>query len=282
MNYKNTYQRGLAFMMAFAGIIMLVCCVLPSKSDITTKRYYAEQQNSKAIVKIAVDYPISGSDKSLSKIQSQIISVLQNCATDKYTSVKPKHLVAQAAKIKHHQIEQANISPDDAPKYQSEFFESITKLAENENFITFAHQTYTYEGGAHGLSATEMFTYRKSDGKRINAGILQPNLSADFKKLLAQGIKAYFSSFDEDTTIFSEYNINNMPLPESKPFLTDNGVGFIYSQYEIAPYASGEPAFVIPYQMIEPYLSSEVAGIITPTDESAKITAFGIKSPWKE
>ena len=282
MNYQNKNFRILALISAIIGITMLVCCALPTESTITTKRYYAQQQTQKAIVKIVVDYPVSGSSKSLSNIQSQIISVLQNCATDKYAPKKPKNLIAQTAKNKHYQITHIDGGSNGAPKYRSEFSEAITKLAENENFITFTHQIYSYEGGAHGLTATEMLTYRKSDGKRINSNILRSELPADFKKILAQGIEAYFSTFDEDSAIFAEYDINNMPLPENKPFLTNDGVGFIYSQYEIAPYASGEPAFVVPYQQIRPYLSAEIAAAIPSVDKNTKISAFGTENPWQK
>ncbi len=282
MYYNKKYFRVLALLLVITGIIMLVCCVSTNDSSIATKRYYAKEQTPKATVKIAVDYPISGSSKSLANIQAQIISVLENCSTEKYDPQKPKTLITQTAQNKYYQITHTDNTSKVAPTYRSEYLESITKHAESENFITFAHQIYTYEGGAHGLTMTEMLTYRKSDGKRINSSILRANLPSEFKKLLAQGIRAYFSSFGEDLSIFSEFDINDMPLPENNPFLTNDGIGFVYSQYEIAPYASGEPAFIIPYQLIFPYLTEETANLIIQNDSISKITPFSPENPWQK
>ncbi len=282
MSYKNKYLRGLIRISTILGIITLVCCVSTTKNTISTKRYFAQEQNPKAIVKIAVDYPVSGSAPGLANIQSQIISVLENCDAKKYVSSKPKAIISQSAQDKCYQISHTGRADDNTQKYQSEYFESITKLAENEKFITFAHQIYTYDGGAHGLTATEMLTFQKSDGKRINKNILQKESSPELKNLVAQGIRAYFSSFGDDLAIFPEFDINNMPLPENQPFLTNEGVGFIYSQYEIAPYASGQPTFVVPYRLIRPYLTEEIVAIIPQSDNISDITAFSTDNPWQK
>ena len=75
--------------------------------------------------------------------------------------------------------------------------------------------------------------------------------TAEFKPLLKQGLNAYFTAqkgavyqcdfqeADLQDEVFGEYNVNNLPLPLSKPFLTDNGVGFAYLPYEISWYANG-------------------------------------------
>lgn len=282
MNYKNKYLRGLFLISAISSIILLVCCVSTTENTISTKRFFAQEQTPQAIVKIAVDYPVSGSSPSIANIQSQIVSLLDNCDAKKYISAKPKVIISQTAQNKCYQMTHTGRAEDNTQKYQSEYFESITKLAETEKFITFAHQIYTYDGGAHGLTVAEMLTFQKSDGKRINKNILQKESSPELKSLLAQGLRAYFSSFGEDLAIFPEFDINNMPLPENQPFLTNEGVGFIYSQYEIAPYASGQPAFVVPYRFIRPYLTEEIAAIIPQNDNISEITAFSTENPWQK
>ena len=103
----------------------------------------------------------------------------------------------------------------------------------------------------------------------------------DFKRILAEGVKAYFSSFNENVEIFSEFDINNLPLPENDPFLTDKGVGFIYSQYEIAPYSSGQPAFVVPYHIIKAYLTEDVLKVVPDMNENLSISSYNANQSWQ-
>ena len=74
--------------------------------------------------------------------------------------------------------------------------------------------------------------------------------------------------------ILIEADVNNLPLPKSLPFLAENGVGFMYGQYEISSYANGQPAFVIPYQMIMPYLNNETKELIKGLNKQEKIEAI--------
>lgn len=52
------------------------------------------------------------------------------------------------------------------------------------------------------------------------------------------------------------YNINNLPLPETDPWITKDGVFFSYAPYEIASYAAGAPSFVIPISKVKNHVTS--------------------------
>ena len=271
MTNKNIYWRILSFCLIIFGSILLVCCVLPANKNIVTQRFSSEQNTSSAVVKIAIDYPVSGPEKSLENIRQGIINNLHAKTTLKTSEIS--EILNNITKQKHASMSKDNRF-ENGTKYQAELLENISKVAETDNFITFVHRTYIFEGGAHGLTATDMLTYQKSDGKQINNLILKQPLQHEFKQLLSQGVKAYFASFGENAGHFTDFDINNLPLPENKPFLTDEGVGFIYSQYEIAPYASGQPAFVVPYSQIKPYLSDEIIKLVPVDDKKGTISAY--------
>ena len=46
-----------------------------------------------------------------------------------------------------------------------------------------------------------------------------------------------------------------IPLPSWPLYPSDEGLNFVYHQYEIASYAEGMPSFTVPYADIEPFLT---------------------------
>ena len=52
------------------------------------------------------------------------------------------------------------------------------------------------------------------------------------------------------------YNIDNLPKPLSDPWITGEGVVFLYTPYEISYYAAGSPTFTIPYNQIKDALTA--------------------------
>ena len=53
-----------------------------------------------------------------------------------------------------------------------------------------------------------------------------------------------------------------LPKPVSDPYLTKEGVVFVYQQYEIAPYAAGSPKFTLPYSEVKKYMTHTVLDLL--------------------
>ena len=175
------------------------------------------------------------------------------------------------------QAENKDLQPEDDLEYsfKATYSGNVDLIAQNPKFVTFIYDSYVFSGGAHGMSFWQTKTISKSNGKLINGNILNNKVNtAEFKPLLKQGLNAYFTAqkgavyqcdfqeADLQNEVFGEYNVNNLPLPQSKPFLTDNGVGFAYLPYEISWYANGRISFVLPYEIMKPYLTSEALDFV--------------------
>ena len=112
------------------------------------------------------------------------------------------------------------------------------------------------------------FTFRKSDGKQIK--LIEDNDSPEFAQLLKNGVKRFFGgdqpASDEEVLEYlfaSEVEaLDNLPLPGNAPYLTQTGVVFLYTQYEIAPYSSGIITFEIPFAQIRPFLTQDALELI--------------------
>lgn len=136
---------------------------------------------------------------------------------------------------------------------------NIHKTSENDTIVTYETGCYQYEGGAHGLNWIEGQTFRKSDGTRININ-LDPFLVDDMQPLLREGLEQYLKDNGSEMTVDELVNggtymsDGQIPLPSTAPYLTSDGVKFVYQEYEIGPYALGTPTFTIPLDKLKPYL----------------------------
>ena len=96
--------------------------------------------------------------------------------------------------------------------------------------------------------------------------------SPELAKLVKEGIKSFFAGGPEKTMSDEEVleclfaseaeELDNIPLPLNNPYLSDTGVVFLYTQYEIAPYSSGIITFEIPFAKILPFLTKEAKDMI--------------------
>ena len=131
------------------------------------------------------------------------------------------------------------------------------KLRETDRYVTYIYTQEGFSGGAHGWYLLQGQTFRKSDGRRIDYDIFRTESMDELTDLVRDNI--YTQYFDSDKEQFESSltmeNNDYFPLPETAPIFREDGVEFIYQQYEISCYAAGLPACVIPYDIIEPFLT---------------------------
>ena len=122
-------------------------------------------------------------------------------------------------------------------------------------------------GGAHGgLIGQGPMTFDKRDGHRIE-NFFQPEAEAALQTALKKGLLEYYSDngaeFSEEDLfdrLFLEGDV--IPLPVQHPYPTTEGLVLTYQQYEIASYADGMPAFVLPYEVALPYLTDDAKDVL--------------------
>lgn len=147
--------------------------------------------------------------------------------------------------------------------------EELKLQCDADSFVTFCRTSYSYEGGAHGITLMETPTFVRSSGELLTTVVDTLQIEA-LQPLLQKGICEYFRECGDTITVdelddylFGESLVNGMiPLPAVAPALTKEGVLFTYNQYEIAPYAAGIISFTIPYQKIQPFLTKQVKNLL--------------------
>lgn len=227
-----------------------------------------EKSDTAAEVSILVHWPCKGEQVLVDSLRHHIAYLLGG----EFNS--PDDILSYGKSLFESLSDDWHITYDEMPPEErlGAFSKShhITKLAETSRYITYYYQTYDYAGGIHGYTTEVGFTFRKSDGKQIP--LLANTDSPRLSKLIKEGVRSFFSGgpdkpmTDEELLeyLFAEEveSLDNLPLPGNSPYLTETGVVFLYTQYEIAPYSSGIITFEIPFKDIRPFLTPEAQKLI--------------------
>lgn len=139
-----------------------------------------------------------------------------------------------------------------ANKFPIRQFEAVVNytVSYNQNcLLSLYFDQYEYAGGAHGLTVRNSDTWNLPQSKRLELSDVFPNrtnykeyiiwtIDKQIEQQMTQGNAMYFENYPQ--LINENFKVNNF-------YLDQEGVVVYYQQYDIAPYASGIPTFVIPY-----------------------------------
>ncbi|MBR5656182.1 MAG: DUF3298 domain-containing protein [Prevotella sp.] len=144
---------------------------------------------------------------------------------------------------------------------------TVGKVYETKSFVSFLASTSQYTGGLHGIGFDEGHTFSKVTGESFGYDMMKDTDTPAFKRLIKEGLRKYFSNEEEKKVLSDEElleelvgfdgSIDELPLPDSEPYISEKGVTFIYQPYEISYYAAGKPEFTIPLDAVKPYLKAQ-------------------------
>lgn len=118
-------------------------------------------------------------------------------------------------------------------------------------YISLYTDQYTYTGGAHGATVRTSETWALPRGYQIPLKALFPprfhyrlyiinTILREIERQNASGESVYFDDYKEN--VISTFNENSFYLD-----LVPEGIVIYFQQYDIAPYSTGIPEFLIPY-----------------------------------
>ena len=252
-------------------------------------------EDSMVSVKVSVEWPSGSNDALVSSIRKYICEELAagltvegkpdvilykdgNAAVDSTATQQTNNLLAAYQEAK------TNDALFDGMQFMYSLH--IFKSEETATYVTYLCNAEGFQGGAHGFATSTGMTFSKSDGSRIGYQC-QYNADANtfdmkdqtlFSKpdaaplavLIKEGVRSYFKAFDITVSsdeqlkeqLIGVNSVDSIPLPNTPPVFTKDGLTFVYQQYEIAPYAAGMINFTIPYDKVRPFLTPEAASLI--------------------
>ena len=103
---------------------------------------------------------------------------------------------------------------------------------------------YTYSGGAHGLTYITAYNFTLQTGKPYN---LRNILTSKTKFLKVTKYAKGYMIKHPAIFFMDDYTLKNFKVNNSTQFyFTDQGIYLIFQEYEVAPYAAGNPIIQVP------------------------------------
>lgn len=212
-------------------------------------------ENNFAECRITIDAPVKNESDMECVVNGYINTELGNAEqglVKDITAVISRNLLTACGKKKMEamQDEAKELYGEGQPTAPYSYYADIRKIYENDKLITYSSTISTYSGGAHPTTSHTGTTFSKELCSQIRYDIFSDTGLKALKSIIKEGLKKHFdvkTDGELKEMLFNVDDINNIPLPASAPFFTENGLTLIYGQYEIAPYAAGMPEVVIPY-----------------------------------
>ena len=131
-------------------------------------------------------------------------------------------------------------------------------LGAHKQLQQFEIATYTFTGGAHGMSTVEPIVLDPVQKRRVElADVTLPNAEARLLKLLDAPYVAMIKSLNPTNDQQLAQYRTDFPLFVSKKYrFAEDGMHFHYDPYDVSYYAAGAQNFVIPY--------AQLSGVIKP------------------
>lgn len=198
-----------------------------------------KQPNSINITKQTIEKTIPEANI---KVEYPQVSGLKNRAAEQKinTLLKTKAETFVANSIKEAKMNQPS------PNGSTYEYLGNYKVTYNENgVLSLLLETYSYTGGAHGITVREGLTFRLSDGKVLTLDELlraNPNYRSVVDPAIAKKLvetEGYFGNFK---TIG----------PNPSYYVKDQGVVIFFQLYDYLPYVSGFPEFYFSFAELLP------------------------------
>ena len=258
------------------GLNLISCIQDKSKNDIKfdkleiKEKVFLLSENDTTLpysdVKFEYTYPVKFNNKEdLSRLQQIFNGTFFN--DESYDSLTPKdalneYLKDYAAEYRlladQYYKDKESLESDQMPSWYWYYHYKTNKILFNDvNILSYSVEHSDYTGGAHGsLNALYYIIDLKNLTTITEEDIFKPNYH---NYLTSKIIKMLMKKYDvtEADQLMNEgfFDINEI-APNNNFWMNDEGIHYVYNQYEIAPYSMGPIEIVIPFD--------EITSIIIP------------------
>ena len=237
--------------------------------ELKLKNYTFSQQEGMAHCALTVAYPTKGDRKLVNAIRTYIAEQA-DLESDEVELTDGQGVTDYYGQQLMDQLRQLALDYE-GDDYVTEVYHNwhFKKIFEDDDCVTFMGESSIYEGGIHGIEYEHGVTFFEESGQRFTADMLKATDSPRFQQLLRDGLRQFFSTeghplTDEELAeeLIAVEDIHNIPMPQAQPYITAEGVTFVYQPYEISYYGAGLPKVHIPLRQMKPFLSRKAQRLL--------------------
>jgi hypothetical protein len=224
--------------------------------DIAVKKLVNKPKSPQAKIELVLLLPGESSDILLS---DSLRRIMERCFFGKNApSAAPEIMITEMKDVFFENYINSNESifkdnPDGAC-FNWELSKYMHILNNDQNLLTFYVISYAFTGGAHGLETHDFYSVDLKKGKTILLDdIVKPSSNSELSMLLTNKLKQLLGLSVEQKLTESGYFVDEVK-PNDNFYVTNNGFGFFYNHYELAPYSFGFTDIFMTYDEVKSIL----------------------------
>ncbi|MGP9690077.1 DUF3298 domain-containing protein [Psychrobacter sp. AOP22-C1-C5] len=245
-----------------SGIIVSAISMSANASSVISSTTYLEYQLPKNIQKVCterencpkieVEYLKTNHDWINNITNTRINNVVVNSKPAESVPTKTKNTAADVKSAIDGFINSQFVDQPEDRQWPYELTVRPNYLGHVNDFELFEIESYSYTGGAHGMSYNEYLIFDLTAKTQVKLDdMLIAGQEPRFKALAHDAYKTWVKTFDNDVSSYEK----NWPFTLSDNVtLTDKGIDILYQPYAIGPYAAGMPVLSIPYAKLNKVL----------------------------
>lgn len=274
---QNNNKRLIFFLL----IVILLGAVLYFKNQIPFNSSFVSEENTKENISKSTE------DRVVIKDSNDFYNIEASYALDSWDKEnKMKNFVENILKIKQEEwkiggeihteeIKLNETFPDRFPMKYELFIDYERKEARGGGVVSYFYKVYEFTGGAHGNTFIQTFSFNQNkilfiedildleNGKDISLTRMLESKLASFlgefndTEMIRSGLGLAYLK-EDGTFDFEKCNCDGFLFSSNfQNFLIeDNGLKFIFGQYQVAPYVAGMPEVVFSFEELSSYLKS--------------------------
>lgn len=227
-----------------------------------SKKYYLNPDTSLGSLSVGIKVEIPEkfhNHEVMANIQKQIISKVFG---EKYTNYSPDSVLPMYVR-KLHQNYLKDYSPEfqelikknGGPSMINEINVEGVALFLDDKILSYSYESYAFLGGAHGNSSRFFYNFDLTDAHLIKEEEL---FHSNYQESLTQLIKEQIVA--ESAEIESVADLDNFSFwsdqikPNGNFYISEDGLVYVFNQYEIAPYSMGQTEVTVPFSKLKPLM----------------------------
>jgi hypothetical protein len=136
--------------------------------------------------------------------------------------------------------------PDTQAEMLARHYSEAITAVDYEHYIVIKRVTDAYEGGAHGMFGTDYRVFDRNTGRFATlADIVGAARLPDLRQTVLAKVREKFELRKDERLTDAGFFKDDLELTENF-FLSEDGIGFHWNPYELAPYVFGEIEVVVP------------------------------------
>ena len=255
---KNLAGKTLAVLATVAAVALSSCGGDFKTQQITISEKFALEEGRTDSLDFSIDaeFPVSGLGREASmQISAAIAEALFG---EEYMSMNPE-AAAEAYKADLlDEYRSENLPMTEIPELESSSLSWASYVKgiftySDENILSYTATRYTYSGGAHGMTAETAYNFDRKTGESISEEMF---FNEGYTEKLTELLTAHLPEALESPSDTSMLFLKKIE-PNGNFSIGEDGITYIYNQYEIAPYSMGIIRISVPKKELEGLLRQE-------------------------